>query len=1039
MSCRPLCVFLLFLTSSMGFADGRPLIFVGDENYPPMSYWYDGRPAGVFVDLAIAVGTALGEPYFPTLSDWVRAQSDVQVGQADVLFGLSYSEGRAQTYDLTDPLWHNDFTFFSRGHPEITQLQDLHGAPVGVTAGGLPRQLIATIPGARVVVFQSYQDAFDAFDALEAGRITAFAGDRWVGSYLLSQGPWPGIGPATENFASLPAGMAVRKGNQALLDRLNTVIRQEEARGTFAAIAARWQPKAVVFFTQDQVLWFVVSGLGLVLVAVLAWVVFLLREIRLRRAAEHQLFRVTTAVEQARWGMAITNGGLLALVNPAYAQMHGYRPEELIGQSSKMLIAPESAEAYQEFVPERNPSQSAAAEFTRLRKDGSTFPALVSWTILEAVPGFERSVVVTVQDISEQKGFQRTIAEQSAQLRSLLNTLPDLVWLKDREGVYLAGNRRFEALVGLVETHIIGKTDGEFFSPEVAARYRAEDLHVLESGEMAISEGLRRFADGHEEYLEIVKAPVYDAAGRGLGILGLGRDITRRKADYEAVKRSESKFLKVFHSSPNSIVIYDLDTRVILEVNEGFLRQTGFERAEVIGRTSLDLGTVIRDDRLQEYRQRVSLAQSLAGFEMQFRMKSGERRTYLVYSEPFDLDGRACRLDYHVDITDLKKAEEEKWHLQAHLNRAQRIEGLGILAGGIAHDMNNVLGAILGMASAGLQVVPEGPIQQAFDVISKAAERGGASVKALLGFARQSPAETLLLDVNALIREEVSLLERTILAHTQVTLDLADELPPVRGDDSAVLNALMNLISNGVDAMDGTGSLVLRTRDLEDGRIEIQVTDTGSGMPPEVLEKALEPFFTTKPIGKGTGLGLALVYATVQAHQGHLDIRSTVGKGTTVSVILPATIEARSKPPSPAPVASQAVTLEVLLVDDDELVRQTIGAILSSLGHRVTAASSGEEALSAVKGGAKPDLVVLDMTMPGLGGVGTLPKLREILPEVPVILATGLVNQAALDLVAQFSRVSLLAKPFRVDELKAAILGFDPEGRAAQPLEGEKR
>lgn len=241
------------------------------------------------------------------------------------------------------------------------------------------------------------------------------------------------------------------------------------------------------------------------------------------------------------------------------------------------------------------------------------------------------------------------------------------------------------------------------------------------------------------------------------------------------------------------------------------------------------------------------------------------------------------------DITEQLRIEANQRTLEEQLQQSQKMQSLGQLAGGIAHDMNNVLGAILGLASAHrLNRHESAATDQAFDTISKAAVRGGKMVKRLLSFARQVPAEVRELDLNAVLREEVELLEGTLLARINLELDLEPGLRTIRGDASSLANALLNLCVNAGDAMPENGTLSLRTRNLADGWVELQVEDTGSGMTEAVLAKALDPFFTTKPQGKGTGLGLSMVYGTVQSHGGRLDIQSRPGVGTRVSLRFPA-------------------------------------------------------------------------------------------------------------------------------------------------------
>jgi len=414
---------------------------------------------------------------------------------------------------------------------------------------------------------------------------------------------------------------------------------------------------------------------------------------------------------------------------------------------------------------------------------------------------------------------------------------------------------------------------------------------------------------------------------------------------------------------------------------------------------------------------------ALRTFKHEVRIKgpAGEVRWSSLVSTPRRLDdGTVCWDGIEFIITDRKAAEQEHARLQAHLMQAQKMESLGSLAGGVAHDMNNVLGAILALASANLETQPEGsPARRAFATITQAAVRGGKMVKSLLSFARQNPAEERELDLNGVLREEVRLLERTTLSRIRLELDLDPELRPVRGDSSALSNVFMNLCVNAVDAMADNGQLTLRTRNLAGGWIEAVVQDTGCGMAAEVLQRAMDPFFTTKEVGKGTGLGLSMVYSTVQAHHGVLELQSEPGRGTRVAMRFPAA--ASAAPAEPAVESARPLgrrSLSVLVVDDDDLVQCSTQALLEVMGHRVLAVAGGEQALERLEAGFEADVILLDMNMPGLGGAGTLPRLRRLLPEVPVLLATGRVDQAALDLVEAHSRVFLLSKPFSMEDLE---------------------
>ncbi len=508
----------------------------------------------------------------------------------------------------------------------------------------------------------------------------------------------------------------------------------------------------------------------------------------------------------------------------------------------------------------------------------------------------------------------------------------------------------------------------------------------------------------------------------------LEREILERKRAEVALGESVRHYRDLFDQANEGLLIMTLDGH-LSEVNQAFAEMHGYSMEEMIG---FDIHALdVRRERAMEDRrdfQRRMLDGEVVRFEVAHYHKDGHIFPLSVTTSLIELGGQSYYLAFHQDITERRQAEEDHRKLQTQLLQSQKMESLGTLAGGVAHDMNNVLGAILGLASAHIGTQPYGsPLHQALDTIVKATERGGKMVKSLLNFARQSPAEQNELDLNAILREQISLLERTTLAKVNLQLDLEPGLHPTLGDAGALTHAFMNLCVNAVDAMPESGTLTLHTRNVDREWIEVVVEDNGRGMSREVLERALDPFFTTKGVGKGTGLGLSMVYSTVTAHRGQLAIESEPGKGTRVRLLFPVcgkeaygaegvASAARAHPPR---------SLKVLLVDDDDLIQRSIQALLEVMGHTaVTTVLSGEEALAALEAGLEPDLVILDMNMPGLGGTGTLPCLRALRPAVPVLLSTGRADQTALTLASAHPGVTLLSKPFGLRELQSHLEGI---------------
>ncbi len=393
-----------------------------------------------------------------------------------------------------------------------------------------------------------------------------------------------------------------------------------------------------------------------------------------------------------------------------------------------------------------------------------------------------------------------------------------------------------------------------------------------------------------------------------------------------------------------------------------------------------------------------------------------------VQTVPIVLPGGPATLVFALDLSQQRRDEEERRKLEAEVQHSQRLDSLGSLAGGIAHDMNNVLAAVMGMASLlQLKHAEDPSLAKSLLTIEHAATRGRDLVKGLTDFARKGLHEPAVMDLNALVRKELDLLIRTSRQRFIFEVQLDKDLPPIMGEATTLGSAFMNLCVNAFDAMPRGGTLWIRTF-RQDGRVMLQVQDTGEGIPQEILPRVTEPFFTTKAAGRGTGLGLAMVYGTAKAHGGTLDILSEVGDGTCITLGFPSLL-----PDSPAkhsPLSadlSPRHSLRILLVDDDDLIRSTLPPMLEQLGHLVEVASSGLEALRRLGGGLEADLVILDHHMPGLSGAETLPRILQLRPEARIILATGFLDTDLKILLADFPAVVTLPKPFGVAELERVL------------------
>lgn len=547
-------------------------------------------------------------------------------------------------------------------------------------------------------------------------------------------------------------------------------------------------------------------------------------------------------------------------------------------------------------------------------------------------------------------------------------------------------------------------------TPEESARHAAQ---LVRDGAGRFFARHRR-ADGSTYPVE-VSATYVPARGRIISVI---RDISEQRAADEALRASEARHRELVEILGEGVSEADPDDTFVM-ANPEAERIFGVVPGGLVGRSLREFVDEAGWQHVGEQTRRRQGGHTDA-YRLPIRRDDGSRRVLDITVTPrMAGEGRFMgSLGVFRDITDELRTQEA-------LRTAQKMESLGNLAGGVAHDMNNVLGAILGMATLQLDLQPEGaPLHRTFQTITKACLRGRNMVKGLLDFARKDVAgQRRPVALGALVQEEIRLLERTLPANIEVQEALDPAAGPILGDPDALGLVLMNLCVNAMDAMPEGGRLTLATHALPSGEVLLTVSDTGTGMAPEVLERALDPFFTTKAHGKGTGLGLSQAYSTVKAHGGSLELRSRPGEGTIVTLRFPAAPAAEPMPSAagvpPRPLPAEA--LDLLLVDDDDLVQAAVSSQLEALGHHTRVASSGEAALEILAEGFRPALVLLDLNMPGWGGARTLQKLRDLLPEVPVLLATGRADQRALDLATAHPGVRLLPKPFSLDELRAAL------------------
>ena len=621
--------------------------------------------------------------------------------------------------------------------------------------------------------------------------------------------------------------------------------------------------------------------------------------------------------------------------------------------------------------------------------------------------------------------------------RLLVQSVTDYaIYMLDPDGVIVSWNAGAQRFKGYDADEIIGQNFARFYTEED----RAADLprRVLrtaaEEGRFE-AEGWRVRKDGSRFWASVVIDPVRNDDGKLIGFAKITRDLTDRKAAADALRRSEERFRRLVQNVTDyAIYMLDPDGRVT-NWNAGAQRIKGYRPDEIIGKHFSRFYT--EEDRAAGLPQLGLEAAAREGrFEKEgWRVRKDGSRFFanVVIDAIHDDDGKLIGFAKITrDITERVEAQAALEKAREAFFQSQKMEAVGQLTGGVAHDFNNLLSAILGSLDLAQRRLAQGADPARFiNNAIMAAERGAALTQRMLAFARRQELRLEAIDLSTLVRDMAELLERTLGTGVRVETQFPLLLKPVRGDQTQLELALLNLAVNARDAMPDGGRITIaaEARRLGAGNgqhlapghyVCLSVRDEGHGMDEDTLKRAMEPFFTTKGVGKGTGLGLSMVHGMAEQCGGRLMLKSRVGEGTTAELWLPvagAAVADREddEPAEGAPEATDP--LVVLAVDDDQLVLMNTAAMLADLGHEVLEATSGQQALDLLADNAV-DLVITDYLMPQMNGVQLAEAVDAGWPGVPVLLATGYAELPA----GTGTMLPRLAKPFREDQLARAVI-----------------
>ncbi|HSS98494.1 MAG TPA: PAS domain S-box protein [Terriglobales bacterium] len=725
------------------------------------------------------------------------------------------------------------------------------------------------------------------------------------------------------------------------------------------------------------------------------------------------------------------DGSLLEMNQAGLAIMEADSPGQIIG---KHLIERVISKQYYKAFRDLN-QRIFRGEDGELIYEIVGFKGTHRWLQTHATPlrdkkGTIRAALAITRDITQQKKAEDELRASETKFRALFEHSSDAVALFDKDWKVVFCSTSIERILGVRPEDVIGHDALEWVHPDDRAPVGKTYMHVLSHpGETVTARVRLRAKNGSWKVIERNITNLLDDPNIG-AIVNNVRDITEKVRIDEALRGSEERFAKAFQSSPLPVLITTWEEARFQDVNDAALELSGYSREDVIGRTVDELNLWGSPEDRAAFYQVLQESRQVKALQSTFRTRKGEIRHVELFADTIELDGVSCLLTIARDTTESLK-------LEAQFRQAQKMDAIGRLAGGVAHDFNNMLAVIVGYVQL-LQDRVESidSAQKHIEQIRKACERAAGLTRQLLAFSRKQIVQPRILNLNIIVNNLSKMLLRVI--GEDITLSMVPGIPmgSIKADLGQIEQVLMNLIINARDAMPNGGRIIIETSNAElkenhaqhrptvvgGSYVMLSVSDTGTGMDEPTMARIFEPFFTTKGSGKGTGLGLSMVYGIVKQSNGYIWVASEPGKGATFKMYFPRVNEepdalvAQTFEP---PIAGGSET--ILVVEDDPSLCELVVALLEESGYKVLEALDAKEALDIARKKKNIKLLLTDVIMPTMSGTELAKEISKLRPDIKVLFMSGYSGDLVTSHGILEAATNLVEKPFTKHTLLSKV------------------